>query len=68
MRAIDADKDKDIMAAMDKKASLTKHYKEWHKALEEALNEFYGDHEEVKVAYDIHKTGLATIELYAQEK
>lgn len=68
MRAIESDKDKDIMAAMDKKASLTKHYKEWHKSLEDNMNEFFGDHEEVKVAYDIHKTGLATIELYAQEK
>ena len=68
MRPVEADKDKDIMAAMEKKSNLTKHYKDLHKNLQDSLNEFYGDHDEVKVGYDIHKSGLAAIELYAQER
>ncbi len=58
----------DEMADMTKKAALTKHNKDFHLALKEYLNEFYGDHEEVRTAFDIHRTGLITIELYAREK
>jgi len=56
------------MKDIEKKATLTKHNKDYHAALKEYKAEFYGDHEEVRAAFDIHKTGLVTIELYAKEK
>ncbi len=56
------------MADMTKKAALTKHNKEFHLALKDYMNEFYGDHDEIRSAFDIHKSGLVTIELYAKEK
>lgn len=58
----------DDMKDMDKKANLTRYNKEWYNTLKEYQVEFYGDHEEVRSAFDIHRSGLVTIELYAKER
>jgi hypothetical protein len=66
MKFITGKTDSDFIKMSKDKAPLTNVYREWYKAYQEYLGEFFGDHVEIKTAYDIHKAGLASIETFAR--
>ena len=63
MRPVDSDKDKDLLEAFNKKASLTLHFATWYKILKEYDAEIFFDHDDVK---EKNKRQRTSLEAYAK--